>query len=281
MAVICLAVTGCDLRLLNPSGDAPLRYRDEVFSGVTKTPDLTYGSAVDQYGVTQALKLDMYRPTGDTVANRPAIVWVHGGSFSSGSKTSPELVDESNTFARKGYVNVSINYRLSHLGCIPVSAECITAIRDAWHDAQAAVRFLRANAATYGVDPTRIAIGGSSAGAITALNVLYGPDEVGSSGNPGYASTVRAAVSLSGASILTTPDPGEGPALFFHSTRDPLVSFSWAASTYYNATKAGDHAELTTWDEATHVPYAQHRDQIVAETTNFLWYLMDIPHADT
>jgi len=134
-------------------------------------------------------------------------------------------------------------------------------------------------ASTYGVDPNRIAIGGSSAGAITALNVLYGPDQVGSSGNPGYSSTVQAAVSLSGASLLTTPDPGEGPGLLFHSTGDFLVPFSWASSTYYNAVKAGDHAELSTWDEVTHVPYAQHRDQILTETTNFLWSTLDLAHA--
>jgi len=56
--------------------------------------------------------LDIYEPTGDAVTERPAIVWVHGGSFCCGDKGSAEIVDEANTFARKGYLNVSINYRL-------------------------------------------------------------------------------------------------------------------------------------------------------------------------
>jgi acetyl esterase/lipase len=60
------------------------------------------------------------------------------------------------------------------------------------HDAQAAVRWLRANAATYRLDPSRIAIGGSSAGAITAMMVSYNAVDPGSSGNPGYPSDVAA-----------------------------------------------------------------------------------------
>ena len=53
----------------------------------------------------------------------------------------------------------------------------MAAIQEAAADAQTAVRFLRTNAATYGIDANRIAIGGSSAGAITALNVGYSSSE--------------------------------------------------------------------------------------------------------
>ena len=175
---------------------------------MTKTADITYGSAVNVNGDTQSLELDMYRPTGDTVTSRPAIVWVHGGSFSGGSKDSPEIVAEANAFAKKGYVNVSIEYRLRS-GCSAANpAPCVAAIFDAQHDAQAAVRFLRANAATYGIDANRIASAGTSAGAITALQVAYNPQDPGTSGNPGPPSNVRAAVSLSGAFILGTIDAG-------------------------------------------------------------------------
>src|SRR4029450_3163899 len=113
VAVVALVAVGCDWQKLVPPGAAPLRYRDAVFSGVTTTSNVTYGSAVNQQGQTVTLQLDVYAPTGDTVADRPAIVWVHGGSFAFGNKTSPEIVDEATTFARKGFVNVSINYRLS------------------------------------------------------------------------------------------------------------------------------------------------------------------------
>ena len=279
----CLAIvaSGCDLRLLRPSGAAPLRYRDLVFAAVTKTSDVTYGSSVDQQGNTVTLKLDVYRPTGDTITNRPAVVWVHGGSFSSGDKTSPELVDEATTFAKKGYVNVSINYRLSTGGCSASgpTASCVQAIIDAMHDAQAAVRFLRATAGTYGVDANRIAVAGSSAGAITALDVGANPNDPGTSGNPGYSSAARAAVSLSGAKILGREDAGDAAILLFHGTADPLVPYQWAVNTLNEAKAAGLQAELTTWQGEGHVPYLQHRTEILDQTTNFLYWELDLTHA--
>src|SRR5690242_20260974 len=103
IGVVAASTSGCVL-LVTPPGPSPLRYRDAVFSNVTITRDITYGSAVDQSGTTVTLTLDSYVPKNDTATKRPAIVWVHGGSFSGGDKTSPELVDEATTFAKEGYV---------------------------------------------------------------------------------------------------------------------------------------------------------------------------------
>lgn len=280
-AVVVVLAASCVGPNVRPPGDGPLRYRDEVFTAVTKTADVVYGSATNSQGQPEQLKLDVYQPTGDSVARRPAIVWVHGGSFSSGDKTSPELVDEANTFAKKGYVNVSVNYRLMAGGCSASSPtnNCITAIINAKHDAQAAVRFLRANADVYRIDVDRIAIGGTSAGAITALNVGYDPTEVGDSGNPGYSSNVAAAVSLSGARLLGAPDAGDAPSLLFHGTADPLVPYPWATNTVDGAHNAGLVSYLTTWDGAGHVPYVQHRTEILDQTTNFLYWTMQLATA--
>ncbi len=276
-----ITLAGDTLPLLTPPGAAPLRYRDLVLSSLTTTKDVTYGSAVDQLGQTVTLTLDVYRPSGDTITSRPAIVWVHGGSFSSGDKTSPELVDEATTFAKKGYVNASINYRLSPDGCSAAAptASCVTAIIDAMHDAQAAVRFLRANATPYGVDGNRIAIGGTSAGAITALDVGYNPDDPGTSGNPGFSSAVGGAVSLSGARILGTANAGDAPSLLFHGTADLFVPYQWAVNTVNAAQAAGLAAFLTTWQGAGHVPYVEHRTEILDQTTNFLYWELDLTHA--
>jgi acetyl esterase/lipase len=280
VAGMVLLLAGCDLHLLVPDGPAPLRYRDEVFAGVTRTDDVVYGSNVDQSGQAVSLRLDVYQPTGDTVDARPAIVWVHGGGFSQGSKTSPELVEQANLFARKGYVNVSITYRLHPGGCFPVTAQCVRAIVDAKHDAQAAVRFLRANADTYGVDADRIAIAGTSAGGITALNVGYGPEDVGNSGNPGFPSTVRGVVSLSGAALTTAPNAGEAKALLFHGTTDPIVPYQWAVDDVNAARALGLDAFLTSWEGEGHVPYAAHRAEIHSQTTNFLYWTLDAAHAE-
>lgn len=281
VVALALVASACEVQRIVPPGAAPLRYRDEIFSNVSKTSDVVYGAAVNSQGQTEQLRLDVYQPTGDTVTNRPAIVWVHGGSFSSGDKSSPELVDEANTFAKKGFVNVSINYRLTPGGCSSANptSTCLAAIFNAKYDAQAAVRFLRANAATYGIDLNRIAIGGTSAGAITALNVGYTPDDPGTSGNPGQSSAVRAAISLSGARLGGVANAGDAPALLFHGTADPLVPYAWAVSTVDEAKAAGLQANLTTWEGAGHVPYVQHRTEILDQTRNFLWWHMDLTNA--
>jgi dipeptidyl aminopeptidase/acylaminoacyl peptidase len=275
LLVLSAALTSCDLA--PPKGPAPLRYRDAVFTGVTKQADIAYGSAVNQDGTTETLRFDLYTPTGDRRTGRPLIVWVHGGSFCCGSKTSPEIVDEANTFARKGYVNASISYRLSENGCRSQDAECIQAINDAIADAQAAVRFFRANAAAYGIDPGLISIAGTSAGAITALGVGYRVPQPTTSGTPGVSSAVKAAVSLSGGVLFVRQvGAGDAPALLFHGTADSLVPYSWARNTVDRAHTAGLPAYLITWQGEGHVPYTQHRQQILNLTSNFLYNTLDL-----
>ncbi len=275
VGVVAILAAGCDWPNVVPPGAAPLRYRDPIFNAVTVTSNVTYGSAVNLENQTVTLHLDVYQPAGDTVSLRPAIVWVHGGSFCCGDKTSPELVDEATTFSKEGYLNVSINYRLESPGCSGSFSNCVAAIQEAAADAQTAVRFLRTNAATYGIDPDRIAIGGSSAGAITALNVGYSSSE-----DP--SARVRAAVSLSGAQLVVgTISPGDAPAIDFHCTTDPLVAYQWAVTTINTARAQGLDAFLESWNETCHVPYSEHRQQILDQSRNFLWWEMDLAHAAT
>ena len=277
IAVIALiAAGGSAFAGAVPAGAAaPVRYQNGIFQTVVKTPDLVYGAAtnVEKHKVT--LKFDLYTPPAkDTVTSRPAIVWVHGGGFAAGDKTSPELVDEANTFAKKGFVNISINYRLEPGGCSAArpTTSCVTAIKEATQDAQAAVRYLRNHALTYGVDPHRIAIGGSSAGAITAAEVGYATSE-----NPTAA--VRTVLSLSGANLFSKISKGDAAALFFHGTADPLVPYKWAAATVKEAKAKGLVAGLVTWKGAGHVPYVQFRTQILTLSTKFLYKTMDLVHA--
>ena len=264
------------MRPVPPEGPAPLRYRDDVFSSVTTTTGITYGQAVKQDGTPLTLQLDLYRPTGDTATDRPLMIWVHGGSFAFGTRTSAELVDQATALSRKGYVNASITYRLSAQGCTVINAGCVESIVDATEDAQAAVRFLRAHAADYGIDPTRIAIGGTSAGAITALHVGAGLSVPGNSGTPGVSSEVSSAVALSGANYLGGIDATDAPSLLFHGTADPLVPYSLAVQTRDRSIQAGVASYLITWPGDGHVPYLPHRDQIMGLTTNFLYHTLDL-----
>src|SRR4051812_34411186 len=92
MAGLALVVAGCDFPNITPIGAAPLRYRDLMFSTVVKTADVTYGQAVNASNQTITLKLDVYRPPArDAITKRAVIVWVHGGAFKGGDKTSGEI----------------------------------------------------------------------------------------------------------------------------------------------------------------------------------------------
>src|SRR5438045_8306054 len=96
-AALVVVGAGCNFPKMIPQGDAPLRYRDQVFTSVVESADITYGSAKNLSNQTVTLKLDAYKPPqSDTITRRPAIVWVHGGSFCCGDKSSAEITDEAN-----------------------------------------------------------------------------------------------------------------------------------------------------------------------------------------
>jgi acetyl esterase/lipase len=107
------------------------------------------------YGPSDANKLDLYLPE-KADAPTPLIVWVHGGGWLQGDKKG----GPATAFVGKGYAVASINYRLSKEATYPAQIE----------DCKAAVRFLRANAKKYNLDPDRFgAWGGSAGGHLVAL----------------------------------------------------------------------------------------------------------------
>src|SRR4051794_20287224 len=279
VALIATAlITGCTLP--KPAGDSPLRYRDATFTDVSKTSDIQYGEAPDANNNPVALKLDLYQPTGDTETQRPALVWVHGGSFSGGDKTNIVPTDVANTFAKMGYVVVSINYRLLGSNCVSNPNSCTAAALEAQHDAQAAVRWLRANAATYKIDPSRIGIGGESAGAIAATLVGLNSEDVGTSGNPGFPSTVNGFVSVSGGlpgGAFASAHDAIG--LFFHGSADNVVSPTWSNQTVAQLLDNGVPAWLQIQDGAGHVPWAQYRSLYLEQSDYFLYMALDLAHA--
>ena len=281
--LVLIVAAGCTVPA--PPGAAPLRYRDPVFSSIDTTPNLQYGSAPDASGNPVTLTLDLYQPAGDTVTQRPALVWVHGGGYCCGDKSSGPSTDLAQKFAHLGYVTVSIDYRLlSPNGCTAgsgtVTPTCYAAAIAAEHDAQAAVRWLRANAATYRIDPNRIGIGGDSAGAITASLVGLDPQDPGGSGNPGYSSAVQAFMSLSGGS----PDgeyasAGDAPGLLFSGTADPIVPYAWSVQTAGDLLNDGVPAFLEPFQGAGHDPYAQFQSQIFTQSDYFFYSFLDVAHA--
>lgn len=120
------------------------------------------------------LTLDLYRPEG-IQGKRPLILFIHGGAFYIGNKEEPAYIDFCRHFAEMGYITASMNYRLGfHISKNEIERAGYVALQDA----HAALRFLCANADEYGIDPGRVFVAGSSAGAITALNLAFMNDEV-------------------------------------------------------------------------------------------------------
>jgi acetyl esterase/lipase len=153
--------------------------------------DIEYAQ-VDEY----LLKLDLDFPAQEVKAGRdwPLIVWVHGGAWRSGSKNDVPIA----SLTKRGFAIASVDYRLSPQARFPAQV----------HDIKAAIRFLRAHAEEYRLDPTRFVIAGASAGGHLAalVGVSAGVEDL--EGDVGdYRSTdasVQAIVSFYGASNLHT-----------------------------------------------------------------------------
>jgi acetyl esterase/lipase len=164
------------------------RYASDVFADVQTTSGVLFGrNTVRNYatGTESApadLRLDVYEPAGDAAVQRPLLLFAFGGAFISGARTDAEVVSICQGFARKGYVAAAIDYRLLNTNFFSLGAvyadqtKLVDAVIRAAADVKAAVRYFKRDAATantYRIDPTRIFVGGYSAGAIAALQVAY------------------------------------------------------------------------------------------------------------
>ncbi|MFT4035415.1 MAG: alpha/beta hydrolase [Patulibacter sp.] len=270
-------VAGCSVPA--PEGDAPLRYRDLIFSGVTSTTGVAYGAAPLADGSTQQLTMDLYQPTGDTERYRPVMIWIHGGYFRYGSSSDTDVTTLAKRFAQRGYVTASLNYRLLGTNCSAENFEdgCTTAAFAASSDAKAAVRWFRAHADEYRIDPDAIAIGGSSAGAITSILVASTANSAGDSGNPGYSNAVNCAVSISGALPTNlTFGKGDAPILFWHGTADTIVPYDWAVDNVDYMNSHGLIAVLRNVTGAGHVPFATYGDDMDEQARNFVFRAMGL-----
>ena len=255
---------------------AALRYRTPIFSGASSIT-VTYGSAPDfTSNAPVTLQLDLYRPLGDVATSRPLLVWIHGGAFLSGNRS--QMAAESRAYAQLGYVTASISYRLdpgNH--CLQVQAgqyagdeliaeraRCEKAILGARDDAATAIAWLRANAAKYGIDPTRVAVGGSSAGAITAIHVGQTLNTPGFP--PPAASHVSAVLAMSGCNYVENSiDALDAPIAVSASGGDALVPFACSVATVNAAEAVGTPVVRNFYEqESAHADalYVQHQDEI-------------------
>jgi predicted esterase len=229
----------------------------------------------------EPLRLWVAEPVNDRIL-RPAIVWLHGGGFAVGIDSMYGLANtDARAYANRGYVGFSVEYRtdttLVGSGPRPPSLcqwvqdnenpndpvwvqryeQCRRNILAAQHDAQAAVRWLRSHAAQYRIDPDRIAVGGFSAGAVTAANLAYRGDDVGTvsyfAGDDRSVaeSRVQAGFGASGCEYEpATIGAGDAPTSWIHSELDGAVPYACIAQTVTAARATGGVAELTSYCDA-------------------------------
>jgi len=226
---------------------AQTRYLDEVFSQVTVTTDVQYGTAIDYLGNSVDLKADVFTPTGDTFSHRPAVILMHGGFFLAGTKEDVEMDVMCRAFAKRGYTAISIQYRLGANLLSPNLEETFSksAIR-AVQDLKGAVRFFRESVDMgnpYGMDGQVVFTGGYSAGAIAAIHAGYltSQDNMepwldtaiqnlggieGSIGNMNYSSETNGILNLSGGIFDINFIQGTDPVMAsVHGDQDGTVPY--------------------------------------------------------
>jgi acetyl esterase/lipase len=141
----------------------------------------------------ESLQLNLARPKNAS-GRTPAILCIHGGGFRAGKREGWDA--RCKLLAEQGYLGVTVTYRLAPKSQFPAAVE----------DVKAAVRWLRANAEKYSIDPDRIGVIGDSAGGHLAqfLGVTGGvPQFEGDGGNPTFSSRVSCVVNYYGPSDLT------------------------------------------------------------------------------
>ena len=189
-AVVALAISVLSAQPAKKAQAQRTTIPAETLAGLESHPNLTYA----RYG-TRELQLDLYRPK-ERAQPLPAIVCIHGGGWFKGERSS--MTQLAQALAARGFVTVTISYRLSGEAKFPAAIQ----------DSKAAVRWLRANAATYGIDPASIGVTGLYAGGhLAALLTTSGgvnPLE-GDGGNASQSSAVQAGLGMGAQSDLEAP----------------------------------------------------------------------------
>ncbi len=239
------------------------------------------------------LHLDIYEPAGIGNQPRPAIILIHGGAWSAFDKSTMRGMGAF--LSRSGFVAFAVDYRLFQGGENRWPAQL--------DDVQRAVRWVRANASKYNVDPDHIGAFGHSAGA--QLAALLGMEDTRDNSDPvlkKYSSKVQAVVDVSGpADFTTNHDPGgdaffsnflgasyaqnpelwrdaspvfhvskkDSPFLIFHGTQDLDVPISQAQELYEKLKRAKVPVSFVKVNDVHTFRTPEARRQLAIESRDF------------
>jgi acetyl esterase/lipase len=181
---------GDDVLTQEDFAGAPVRNRNGGTRGFAAPDDVEVRrDVVFGTGGGRDLTMHIVLPKDVSDSPRPAYVWIHGGGWQGGTKDGG--IQQVTPLVRSGFVGATIEYRLTGEAPFPAQIE----------DCKCAIRYLRAHAETYNIDPDRIAVGGSSAGGhLVALVGTSGgvKDLEGNGGWPDQSSRVQAVLDLYG-----------------------------------------------------------------------------------
>ena len=205
LVLAILLVTACkkEVEPIITDNGIPIVKADSTYTVLQET-NITYAEGLSHNTTSTTpfsipIKLDIYYPNNNS-SNRPVFMFIHGGGFTGGTKTKPEIVEMANYYASRGWVFASIDYRTTeelgeisgmspqdvrsyYTGLAPHEwidtaiagsnnddqVKQATAMYLAQRDSKAALRWIATNASTYNINKDYITVGGASAGAITTI----------------------------------------------------------------------------------------------------------------
>ncbi len=216
--------------------DPYLTIAEEIKSDkIIEDKDVVYATLKNTPFGKRDLHLDIYRPNKKGIL--PTLILVHGGGWIAGNKSL--LHPMAQMIAEKGFVAITVEYQLA------LEAQYPAAI----YNVKAAIRWIRANAAKYNIDPDYIAIGGTSAGGHIAslVGLTNGVDKFeGEMGNANYSSDVQAILSIDGAINLM------GPLSLNKERTHESPDVKWLGGTFYE--------KPAIWKEASPIYWADEKD---------------------
>ena len=264
--LVFIACSNDDTNLsIDTSIEIPIVQSSQLYNVIVEE-DIEYGQGLSheeinsENSTTVPLKLDVYVPENDQ-ESRPAFMFIHGGGFIGGSKQQSQIINFANFFTSRGWVFISVDYRLrDDKGTVPEAwndyssllepsqTSQFMAIYPAQRDAKAALRWIVANSDTYNINTDFITVGGGSAGAISAISLGISEeedfrDELNISQDPTLESTnldqsykVQTIIDLWGSKVALDLhediygndhfDGNDPPLFIVHGTEDPTVLFS-------------------------------------------------------